>query len=82
MSATIDYLPVWKRGATPEERFLELAAIAKAHPERFAKMLTVWVEYLDDGEHFKVQYLSDNLETLELLGLLTMTIEEVHAKLR
>ena len=48
MSATVDYLPIWKRDAIAEERFLELAQIAHKHPERFGKIAVVYEETLSN----------------------------------
>lgn len=42
----VTFLPVWKRGATAAERFEELAMYARKHPERFDKLLVLYVEQI------------------------------------
>jgi uncharacterized protein YeaO (DUF488 family) len=42
----VDYLPIWKKGASPSDRLEELALIARKHPERFAQFAVVYVETL------------------------------------
>jgi hypothetical protein len=44
VSASIDFLPVWKKDATPFERLTELAEIARKHPERFRKFVIAYEE--------------------------------------
>lgn len=42
MANEVDFLPVWKKGATAEERFLELAHMARTQPQRFTQVALVW----------------------------------------
>lgn len=65
----VDYLPIWKAGATPEERLSEMAAIARKHPERFSKMVFLYVEELPDG-FTRARHHSFNASTHETLGIL------------
>jgi hypothetical protein len=65
----VDYLPIWKFGATPEERLSEIAAIARKHPERFSKMVFLYVEELPDGFTISRRH-AFNASTYELLGIL------------
>lgn len=69
MSATIDYLPIWKKDATAEEWFMELAAIARKHPERFEKAAVVGQEQLANGNTHDRQF-SRGVRVTELLGML------------
>lgn len=55
-TATIDYLPIWKKNATSAERLRELAMIADKHPERFAKWVLVYCE--DNDKRFQVRTMS------------------------
>ena len=57
-SASVDYLPVWKKGATPFERLSELAEIARKHPERFSKFVICYKEVLPSGTYIyrQLQY--------------------------
>lgn len=64
----VSYLPIWKEGATAEERFSELAMIARKHPERFGKVTTVYVETLPDGKTV-LRQVSAGVTTTEMLGL-------------
>src|SRR4030066_331864 len=45
----VDYLAVWKKNASAEDRFLEMAMIARKHPERFGKIAIVYEETLANG---------------------------------
>lgn len=47
-------LPFWKRNATNEERFMELAHEARVHPEKFTKWVVVYCE--DNDERFKTRW--------------------------
>lgn len=71
MSATINYLPIWKDGATVEERFLELAQIAGKHPERFGRVAVVYEETLPN-KHTKIRQISTGCSTNELIGILEL----------
>jgi hypothetical protein len=68
MSATIDYLPVWKQGATAEERLLELAIMAKKKPEIFSKFALVYIE--EQGDRTMTRQLTFNCSTFEAAGIL------------
>ena len=76
MSASIDYLPLWKKNATPFERFYELALVAQKHPERFGKVAVIYEETLKDG-CTQIRQISDNCDTTQLLGLLQLGIDRV-----
>lgn len=68
MKDNVDFLPIWKEGATAYDRFSELAMIARNHPERFAKIFVIYVEEKDGFT--KLNSISNNLGTHECLGLL------------
>lgn len=70
MKDNVDYLPIWKEGATAFDRFSELAMIARKHPERFAKIFVIYVEESDDKTSTKLNSISTNLNTHECIGLL------------
>jgi hypothetical protein len=73
----VDYLPIWKANATAEERFMELAMMARKHPERFNKMVVIYQEDVNkDGWIARYQG-SANLTTNEILGLLEIAKFEV-----
>ena len=76
MTASINYLPIWKKNATAEERFLEIAAIARKHPERFNKILVVYEEELPD-KNTVTHCACHNASTTELLGLLELGKYEI-----
>lgn len=69
MSASIDYLPIWKQNSTAEEWLQEVAAVARKHPERFNRAVVVFEEVLKTG-NIKTDYYSRNAQTNELVGLL------------
>lgn len=49
MTDVVDYLPIWKQGATAAERLEELMMIARKHPERFSQFVLVYVEKKPNG---------------------------------
>lgn len=59
----VDYLPLWKKDATAEERLLELAMVSRKHPERFLKFFLVYQEE---------RFMNYNASTTECLGLLEL----------
>lgn len=56
MTASIDYLPIWKKDAPAHERLYELAEIARKHPERFAKWVLVYCE--DNDKRFMTRWMN------------------------
>lgn len=69
----IDYLPVWKKDATPEERFLELAMIARKYPDRFRAFVVIYQESLrpdDCGARFEIGCNTYGVDTRGALGLI------------
>lgn len=76
VTAEIDYLPIWKKGALPHERLYELAEIARKHPERFRKWVIVYCQ--DDETVFKVHTMQgDGTRTSDCLGVLTAGIQSI-----
>jgi hypothetical protein len=76
MTATIDYLPIWKRDAPAHERLYELAEIARKHPEHFAKWVIVYCEY--DDQRFKTRTVEGTgTRTSDALGVLTAGIQHI-----
>ena len=67
----VRYLPMWKQGATAEERFLELAQIARQHPERFSRLFVVYQEELPDKSTI-TRYVSLGGCATEILGLIEL----------
>lgn len=75
MGAVIDYLPIWKINATAEERFLELASVARKHPERFARTVVIFEEVLpvekgDTNPCTAVRWITSGADNTQALGLL------------
>jgi hypothetical protein len=50
MTENVLILPVWKKGATAEEWFYDLALLARTHPERFSRMVLIYEEISEDGQ--------------------------------
>lgn len=71
MTATIDILPIWKKGATGEEFLLECAAMARKWPERCGKLVILMEETMPNG-HTKLRTYSRGATLNELIGLLTI----------
>lgn len=72
----LEYLPIWKKGSTAEEFLLELAMIARKHPERFEKVVLVSQETLPTGQT-KVDYFTRQVSTMEALGVLELGKMEI-----
>lgn len=71
MKDNVDYLPIWKAGSTVEEQFMELALIARKHPERFERFIVIYQESKDN--HTRTDYLTkQGLQLNCTLGLLEM----------
>lgn len=51
-NANVVGLPRWKKGATAEERFLELAQMAREDPDRFEHVVVGWYGWRDGVESF------------------------------
>ena len=71
----VEYLPVWKAGATAEERFSELAILARLKPERFNAMIVIYEEELpiQDGEKnpsTMCRYVTNGTNCTRALGLI------------
>ena len=47
--AQISVLPVWKKGASAEERFQEFALYARQYPEKFKRFALVYEEHTPSG---------------------------------
>jgi hypothetical protein len=78
--------PNWKARATPEERFLELANIAKRNPERFQRMILVYQEDLPHAKghinnptitRYVVGGNNEAINTTTALGLLDLGRHEL-----
>ena len=82
MSASVDYLPIWKKGSTAEEWLLELSMMARVHPEWFAKVVIVYDSEITKEGTSRTRYQCRNTTTTEILGLLEEGKEEVHVKTR
>lgn len=76
MADNVEFLPIWKNNATPEERLMELAMMARKNPERFAKMV---VFYQEESEHgYQTRYVcSEKLDSIQLLGLIELGKDQV-----
>lgn len=68
MGASIDYLPIWKKGATAAERFFELGEIARKYPERFEKFVIAYTETMPNG-NLKVRNIQYGCTLFEQVGL-------------
>lgn len=70
----VEYLPIWKNEATAEERFQELAMIARKHPERFKRVVVVYEEDmpLQKGETYPrtlTRYVTSGVSCTLALGV-------------
>lgn len=79
-ASNIEYLPVWKKDATAEERFLELAMMARKHPERFAKMAVVYVE-IKPGGRWQIRSIDTGMTTIfEEIGILRAAMSDAESR--
>lgn len=69
MKDNLDYLPVWKAGASVEDRFNELAMMAQKHPERFSKLVVIYTETLASGNTV-LRQASLGVSTHEMVSML------------
>lgn len=76
-ASNIELLPLWKKNATPHERMMEVAHVAREHPEKFGHAVVIYIE--DTGTGSVVRYANTKMSTMELLGILRMTENEVLA---
>jgi uncharacterized protein YeaO (DUF488 family) len=65
----VDYLPIWKKDATPAERLEELSLMARKNPERFQRFALVFVEKLDDAGRVHVRSFEHGCNVPEVIGL-------------
>jgi hypothetical protein len=76
VTASIDYLPVWKKNATTGERLRELALIADKHPDWFAKWVLVYCE--DNDKRFKVRYMQgEETRTSDCFAVLQTGLQHI-----
>lgn len=73
--------PNWKPGATPTERFSELETESRERPERFRKVVVIYIEELP-GHRTKARWLSSNCTTTEVLGVIDMGRSAVYEDTR
>ena len=71
MKDNVQYLPIWKQNATAEERLSELAMIARQQPERFAKLVVVYVEEAPENRTV-TRYITSGCDTIQALGILEL----------
>lgn len=71
-------LPVWKKGASVAERFYELGRLAEDHPERFSKVIVIYLEDLPAGRT-QTREISAGCTTTDALGLLELDKQQVLA---
>lgn len=69
-------LPVWKKGASAEDWFYDMAVQARVHPERFNKMVLAYQEEAGPGRTTS-SYYCHNAQTTELLGMLELAKNDV-----
>lgn len=76
MSDTLLILPVWKKGASAEDWFSDMANFARKYPERFRKMVLVYDEDIGNDQS-RIGYYCHACSTTEAFGLLAMGQQRV-----
>ena len=74
--SNVAMMPNWKKDGTAEDRFGELAVMARLQPERFARVLIIYEEDLPDDVS-KTRWAGTPMTTREKLGLLHQAQFEV-----
>lgn len=72
----VTILPIWKNGATPEERLAELSFYARKNPERFGKLIVIYEETLPN-KLTVLRWMADKCSTNELLGILEIAKDRI-----
>lgn len=81
-AANVLILPVWKKGASSEEWFYDLAVLARKYPERFTRMVLIYEEVSADGEATRSNYYCHGVNTTELFGLIEIGKQKVWEQVR
>ena len=76
MTNNVFMLPDWKKNGTAEDRFNELAVMARLYPEKFSRVVVIYEEDLPD-DRSKMQWAGTPLSTRELLGIITQALFEI-----
>ena len=82
MTASVKTFPYWKANATAAERFSELEMEARTKPERFQRMLCVYIEILPNGRWKPRIAGVGNENDFERLGLLHTAMQEIEQEMR
>ena len=78
----ISTLPVWKKGASAEDRFNELAMMAREHPERFNKIVVLYEEDRGEDGIISRQAFSDGMTTTIALGIIKAGEMDIYLRTR
>lgn len=65
-------LPVWKKDASAEEWFYDMAMLARKHPERFKRCVLVYEEMSADNASSLTDYYPHGCSTTEVMGILEL----------
>ena len=74
--SNVTAMPVWKRDASPEERFLELAQMARENPDRFQMVIVCWIG-THQGKQGSSNYVTTGCDAIQALGLAALTVRNV-----
>lgn len=78
MSDNVLILPVWKKGASAEEWFYDMAMLARKHPERFTRMVLIYEEMSADKASSMCGYYPHGVTTAELFGLIEIGKHKIY----
>lgn len=76
--AEIVSFPKWNPRVTAEQRFLELAEIARRRPEQFQKVIIGWVDFDENGRIDTNYTIVGCANTVEFLGVLDLVRQECY----
>lgn len=76
MNENVELMPSWKNNATAEDRFNELALMARKNPEKFNNFIVVYQE--ETATSVSTRYTcSQNIDTNTALGILELAKHEI-----
>lgn len=71
MNNNLAVLPIWKKDGDIADRLFEMAAYARAKPEKFERFAMAYIEKLENG-NLKIRTMSHNCDLPQLIGLLEL----------
>ena len=74
---SITPFPKWKRGATREENFYELAHMARDNPDKFSAVVVIYMQRCEGGAVEVNEYIAGTVSALEAAGMCALTEKNI-----